>query len=54
MLVEQRGEGLDGNIRLLAQCGGGSYANECCRAGLDDGAARCARSERGRGGAAGE
>ena len=47
MLVNQRCEDLDGNNRLLSQRGGGSYANECCRADLDDGAARCARSERG-------
>ena len=49
MLVEQRREGLDGNIRFLAQCGGGKNAYECCRAGLDDDAARCARSSRGEG-----
>ena len=49
MLVEQRRERLDGNIRLLAQRSGGTNANECCRAGLNDDAARCARSERGEG-----
>ena len=48
MLVEQRREGLDSNIRLLAQRGKGSNANECCRAGFDDNAARCARSKKGR------
>ena len=49
MLVEQRREGLDGNIRLLAQRSGDTNANKCFRAGLDDDAARCARSERGEG-----
>ena len=49
MLVEQRCEGLDSNIRFHAERGGGSNATGCCRPGLDDRAARYARSERGRG-----
>ena len=48
MVVEQRRERFDGNIRLLAQRSGGTNANECCRAGLDDSAARSARAKRSR------
>ena len=49
MIVEQRCERLDSNVCQLAQRGGGSHANKCCRANLDGDAARCARSERGEG-----
>ena len=46
VLVEQRREGLDGNIRLLAQRSGSSNANEFCYSRLDDDAALCTGSER--------
>ena len=36
-----------GDVKLLAQRVEGLHANECGRAGLDDGATRCTRSEVG-------
>ena len=48
MLFEQRRKWLGGNVQLLAQLAESSNANECGGAKLDDGAARCASSERGR------